>query len=168
MYSLENCSPHNMHVTPVHLDQHGPFLNSSAFAARAQLPTKNLRGSKRNKMCSKDNDSADDKHEATFDLVAHKKMHYRQTLCRELDFEKRCCTVCTCGKKEFPYGRVSHRADPTQSYLFTLTAQNRAYCPCWTGPYMCTPKKVVGKRVVEENRWDNTQMERRYRLESIE
>ena len=63
------------------LDPRGPFLNFSAIATTAILPPKNLDRSKPNKMCSKDNDFTDDKHEATFDLVA-KKMHLRQTLRR--------------------------------------------------------------------------------------
>ena len=61
--------PDNMHVMPVHLDQRGSFLPSSAIATSRLLPPKNLDRSKRNKMCSKDNDFAVHMHEAAIDLV---------------------------------------------------------------------------------------------------
>ena len=65
-----------MQVIPFHLDQHGPFLNLSAIVTRAVPPPKNWDRSKRNRMFSKDNDLADDEHDATFELVAPKKyMH---------------------------------------------------------------------------------------------
>ena len=87
---------------------------------------------KRNKMCSKDNDLAVDKHEAAFNVVptmffalsANQYAHHHTTRP-----QKSWRTVYTYGTKFYTYGRVSHRFRPTQSYLFTLTAEKRAYCP---------------------------------------
>ena len=129
MCSIEICFPDNMHVMPVYLDQCGHFLALSTIATRRLLPPKNLDRSKRNKMCSKDNDLAFDKHEASFNLVpkmffalaANQFAHHHTTRPK-----KSWRTVCTYGSKVYTYGRVSHRFRPTQSYLFTLTAEKRA------------------------------------------
>ena len=81
-------------------------------------------------MCSTDNCLADDKHKATFNLVLKKKNALEAKLYADplrSGYEKRFRTVCTYGRQIFTYSRVSHRIRPTQSYLFTLTAQNSAY-----------------------------------------
>ena len=132
MCSIENVLPDNMHVMPVLLSQRGSFLASSAIAISRLLPPKNLDRSKRNKLCSIDNNLADHMHAATIDLVAKNIFctygrAYVEHLRRRPGNWPR--TVCTYGRKICTYGRVSHRVRPTRSYLFALTARNRAYCP---------------------------------------
>ena len=96
----------------------------------------NLDQSKRKKMCSKDNGLADNKHDAAFNLIPGiKTVTAKQyARCDITPRKKSWRTVCTCGRKFYTYGRVTHSVRPTQSYLFTLPAQQKAYCPYWTGP----------------------------------
>ena len=98
-------------------------------------------------MRSTDNDLATDKHEATFNLVAHKKYtfgkHYAEHWSSQCGKGVSCCLHLRQKKKHLRQGESKGSSDFIRSCIFTHTAQNLVYCPYRTRPAVIVVAIVV-------------------------